>query len=304
MLYRFRLQDSVKAYEQAIKEDDQFANAYAMLGKAFVVLSAFNFLPPVEGYKKAWQLGNKAIDIDPRQADGYNTLGFVSMLHQWNFRAARNYFETVLKIDPFNAYGHIGLAWYYCVTQQFDKSEEFGRSASRLDPLNQDILFQKGMLNIYGGQFELGKETANRIIEIDPSTSEGHRLLGWAYFANKEYDLALRAYQKAFELDPNSGWAKTQLAIDLVMTGNKTEAEKFLEEMLEQSSSNWWSANSIAWVYAALGNRDQAFYWLEKALEDRAENFLFMFETSFWGMVRNDPRFEELQKRADALKVI
>ena len=74
--------------------------------------------------------------------------------------------------------------------------------------------------------------------------------------------------------------------------------------MLEQSSSNWWSANSIAWVYAALGNRDQAFYWLEKALEDRAENFLFMFETSFWGMVRNDPRFEELQKRADALKVI
>ena len=304
LLYRFRLQDAIRAYEQAIKVDELFANAYAMLGKIYAILSALIYLPPQEGYGKAWELGKKAIHLDPKQTDGYNTLGLVSIIHKWDLRAARNYFETALKIDPFYAYAHIGLAWYYCAVQEFDKSEEFGLSASRLDPLNQDILIQKGIHQIFSGQFEAAKETAYRMIEIDPSVSEGHRLLGWTCWGNKEYDHALQADQKAVELNPTSGWAKHQLTMSLAKTGKKAQAEKHLQEMLDQASTNWWSPDSIAWVYAALGDIEQTFYWLEKAFDERSFYFLFMFETCWWGMVRSDPRFKALQKRADGLKVI
>jgi len=303
-LYRFKLDDAIKAYEKAIKDDEGFANAYAMLGKVYLILSALIYLPPQEGYGKAWELGNKAIHLDAEQTDGYNTLGLVSILHKWNLPAARNYFETALKIDPFYAYGHIGLAWYYCAMQEFHKSEEFGRSASRLDPLNQDILIQKGIHQIYSRQFEAAKETAYRMIEIDPSVSEGHRLLGWACWGNKDYDHALQSDQKAFELNPSSGWAKHQLAMSLAKTGKKAEAKKLLQEMLDRASANWWSPDSIAWVYAALDDIEQTLYWLEKAFDERSFYFLFMFEPCWWDMLRDDPHFEGLQKKVDALKVV
>jgi len=82
------------------------------------------------------------------------------------------------------------------------------------------------------------------------------------------------------------------------MAGNSKEALRVLGELKEMSQRRYVSAYSVATIYAALGEKEQAFQWLQKANDERNTEIVFLKVDPRLDPLRNDPRFEELVKRA------
>ena len=69
------LSKSIEYYEQAIKEDPNFALAYTGLGDTYSLLGHYNYLPINQALPKAKQALLKALELEPNLAEAHAALG-------------------------------------------------------------------------------------------------------------------------------------------------------------------------------------------------------------------------------------
>lgn len=110
-------------FEQAIKIDPSYAQAYYGLGQVYAAQEKFS---KAAGYfRKAIELAEK-----PRP-EVYVNLGFVLIL-QGNDREGLQMYDQALVLDPMNKEAHINLAQYYCNQLDGRKAWEHLRFAQKV----------------------------------------------------------------------------------------------------------------------------------------------------------------------------
>src|SRR5262249_22559361 len=101
-----------ESFQRAIDRDPAYAAAYSGLADTWSV-SAFSYdlaaVPPVEGFTKAKAAVARALALDDTLADAHNSLGFIELTYEWDFRRAETEFERALRLDPKLANAH---HWY------------------------------------------------------------------------------------------------------------------------------------------------------------------------------------------------
>jgi hypothetical protein len=68
-----------------------------------------------------------------------------------------------------------------------------------------------------------------------------------------------------------------------------------------RNPSHWH--NVVASTYMALGDRENALAWLEKLDEQRGASMRALKVSEEWDPLRGDPRFQDLQRRANVVNV-
>ncbi len=110
---------AIENYKKAIKEDDQFVEAYDNLGRAYRVTN--DFPNAIKCYKKS-------IEIYPDGPMAHQNLAVVYGL-QKNYTGAINEYNELIRIDPKNAEGYFGLANIFMVQENFDDALEAAENA-------------------------------------------------------------------------------------------------------------------------------------------------------------------------------
>jgi tetratricopeptide (TPR) repeat protein len=293
------LKKGVAYFQEAIRQDPDYAPAYAGLADAysFMGFAAVETVPPSQ---LAIEAAKKAISLDDSLAEAHASLGWVLHRHMQDWTGAEKEYRRAIELNPSSAIAH----QFYGVFRRGIGLEGPGcdehRLAHELDPLNP-VITDSWAECVYGaGHFDEAVRMVKDMLEIDPNNLRSLWTLGEMYERKGMFPQAIEQYEKG--VNATSGRAfipYSLLGSAYAGSGQVERAEKILREMKQQFGEDEWIS---ATIYARMGRKEQA---LRALTEDSADcgpgtcGPAASLYVSMWRFdpLRSDPRFQALLKK-------
>ena len=292
------LRKAIAYFEDAIKADPNYAQAYAGLADSYNQLGTtmIGGLPPLEARRTAESAARKALEIDNEVAEAHAALGWVNYFN-WNWAVAEEEFKHALELNPNYASAHSQYAVYLVARGRFDQALAEINRAQELDPLSLTISSSRGFILENARRYEEAIEQLRRVIALDPNHYQANWFLAIAFIANGQFDEGIAASEKAVAVSGRAPSALGVLGLAYGFAGRKREANKILSELLRLEKQRYVTPMALTYVYIGLGKKDEALAWLEKGYEERSNHLAFSKVSPTFDPLRSDPRFADLLRR-------
>ena len=107
-------------FEKAIERDPQFALAYEGLANCYMILGVFGMRAPAETLPRARDAVLKALQIEPRLAGAYGTLGHIKMQYDRDWAGAETDFARAVAIIGDHRFS-IGQCLWKCASEALSR---------------------------------------------------------------------------------------------------------------------------------------------------------------------------------------
>lgn len=284
------LQSAADYFQQAISEDSGYANAYAGLAQAELLMPSYNASASQDVFPKAKAAATRAIELDDNSPEGHAALAML-LAYDFKFRDSEAEFKRALELDPNYATAH---HWYgntlLTSLGRFDEAIKEGKKAIELDPLSLIINADLGSTLTLARRYDEAVAQLHATLALDGNFAYAHETLGTVLFHKGDLGGAIAEYEKVRRLTDNC----TVLALlgrvygDM---GRTAEAMQFLQELNECGQKHYIRGHDYALIYIGLGHKETAISYLEKSPDDwlRIDPIL--------DPLRDQPRFQKLLTR-------
>ncbi len=285
----------IELFQRAIELDPNYALAYSGMAEAygFLASSTGGWLPR-EAYPKARAAAEKALQIDDTLGEAYCSLGFTSLLYEYDFEAAIKYFEKSIELTPTYANSHDGLGFCYKAFGQHDKAIEICKKVLELNPLSPFSHISLGYAYYFARRYDEAIRECEKALELEANTTFAYRNLGLVYLQKGDYEKAIEMLEKAVDLSGGTIAYETYLGFAYGISGMKEKALKILEDLQEISKKQYVSSYNFAMIHLGLGETNKTFEFLEKAYDERSGFMLFLNVEPMVDSLRSDSRFQDL----------
>lgn len=290
------ISDALKAFEEAIALDPEFAIAYAGKGHAYISASAYGILPVGEALMEARKAAKKSILLDGLQADGHAVLAYIHLFYDWDWEAAISEHQKATELGLPNP-DHF-ITWYDALLfENFDKAIHDSKIILERDPLSIEAHWELGRNFYLARRYDEAIASFEDALEINPDYSEAYRGIGVCYRQQERYDESFQALEKALRLTDGHGPAVMDFLAVLGLTGQKEALKERLDQFLEMKDDSVIPPIVFTIGYAYLGDMDEAFRWLEATYNERFFWLLSIKAAPEWDVFRDDPRYEDIVER-------
>ncbi len=286
---------SVSYFDQAIAEDPNFAAAYSGLSDSYTFLVISNVIPPREGWPKARDAAQRAVELDGGLSDGRLSLAHFRM-HMWDWKDSDLEFKKAIALNPSNATAHRWYAAYLASLAKHQEALEEITQAHRLDPLSLADNAEVVRTLYYGRQYEQAVEQARKAEQLDTEFPRIHFWLGRVYEQMGKYSEAIAEAERVGP-SPDSTLRVTEMAYAYARAGKSAEARAFLRKLEERSKRGYVPAYDLAVVHLALGEKEAALQWLQRAYDEHDWALMVVAVEPRLDPLRSDPRFQGLVRK-------
>ena len=270
----------------------RWAAAYAGQAHAYHELSYYQ--PPKQVMPKAKWAAEKAIQIDPQDAEAHAALGWVKWVYEWDWQGAETEFKRAIEFRPNSALARAQYALFLDTAGRNQEALEEEQKALQLDPFSIIINTYMGGILVDNNRLDQAIQQYLMVINIDPHFGGAHRDLGYVNARQGRFPDAIREIQTGREDDSDAEY-RGLLAWVYAVSGQKDQAQATLRELNKSSSQQYVPASTSAAALAALGEKEKAIRALEKGVEERDSNLAFIRQQDpTWELLSSDPRFQHL----------
>ncbi len=250
---------AIDYYKKALSIDSGYAPAWVGLAGVHNAQADIGYVPADEGYNRARREAEKAIELNPKFADAYATLAWISTFYDWDWSGAEKSIKKAFELEPENAGVIHNAASLNFTLGRFNKAITLINRSIEIDPLRTVGYFSLGIIDCYAGLYDKSIAASRKCLELNPQYPGAHQLIGFAYLLKGKPDSALVEMQK--EAEPS---LQIQgLAFVYYDLGRKKEADDKLTVYIKEYQND--SAYQIAEIYAYRNEKDKAFEWLDRA---------------------------------------
>jgi DNA-binding winged helix-turn-helix (wHTH) protein/TolB-like protein len=286
-------------FERAIERDPQFALAHVGLADCYMILGVFGMRPPAETLPRARDAVLKALQIEPRLARAYGTLGHIKMQYDRDWVGAEADFAHAISLNPALSEPHQYWGVLLGMRGEIDRGLEELKQAEQLEPLQTVAKTRAGSVLYFARRYDAAVAEVKESLALDDRPGIAHALLGRIYLHTGRYDLALAEFEKVRGPTPGSFGDVGQA---LALSGRRSEALAELDRVLKLSTQRYVSAGDIASIYASLGDTENALLWLDRALQQRTSMLGFLAQNPAFDGLHDDPRFAAIVDRVGVWK--
>jgi TolB-like protein/Tfp pilus assembly protein PilF len=293
---------SIEYFEQAIRSDPEYAQAYAGLADSFSTLGFYEAgtRPPREAFAKAKAAALKAVELNDGLAEAHTSLALVRWVYDWDWVEADRQFKRALALNSNYA---TACHWYsLCLAAMKNLRGAISeiRQARALDPLSLSINTSVALCSYWARRNDEAAEQACKTLEIEPNYMMAHTTLGLAYEQEARFGEAIAELQKAVSLSKGSPMIESALGHAYGAAGKRDEARKILDALSGLSKRRYVSPIALALVHVGLGEQVQAIAALGKAFEERSGWLVYVDVEPRLDSLRSDPTFHSLRRRLRA----
>jgi TolB-like protein/tetratricopeptide (TPR) repeat protein len=277
--------------EQAVKRDPGYGLALSSLAKVFMVKADNGFLNSTEGYGRARQLAQRALQLSPDLAEAHSMLlvAYLVLDHDW--AAAEREQQRALAIDrtnpiALNAAGRLSRA-----LGRWDEAERQLQLGLVRDPLNTYLIYNLGMTCYLAGRFVDAERMFRQLLKLEPAFLWVHRFLGKTLLAQGRPQEALAVVQQQVD----EGERLKILPVLLQAVGRQAEADMALQRLIALWGDT--RASLVAMTYAYRGDRDHALEWLERAYEEGDSRLVTIVGEPLLKNLADDPRYKAFLRK-------
>jgi eukaryotic-like serine/threonine-protein kinase len=309
-----KTQAAIGFFEAAVKQDPNFALAYAGLADACLGMYHSKKEPlwsqkAVAAAQQAQQLNDglaeahfslgsvymatgkvaeaiaelkRALQLTPNSDDGYRRLGSAYSASGQKEEAFRAY-EKAIEINPYYWRNHNALGRAYFDAGEYEKALRAYERVTQLEPDNSTgyenvggVYFREGRYNDCIAEFK-------KAVELSPRY-DNYSNLATAYFYLKRYDEAVEMFEKAVQANPNQSWVVGNLADAYRWSGHPEKAERTYDRAialgykeLQVNPHNAETMADIALYYAKKGDSTEALALVRRARTINSQNVDFIY---------------------------
>jgi len=290
------LKKSIDFFEEALKHDINYAQAYTGLADSYATLAFLDFMAPHEAYPRAKEAARHALTLDTKLAEAHTSLGLIRFQYDWDWNGSEAEFKEAIRLNPNYAPGHHFFADYLKAMGRFDEALAEIKKAQELDPLSLAINTGVGHVLYLSGQYDKAIEQYRRAVELDPGFLMTHVWFGRPYLEKGMFAEAIAELETAVKLSGESTLALAMLGHGLASAGRGDEALRILENLKERSRSKYVPSYWIAVIYNGFRDREQVVVWMRKAFEERSSWLVWSNVEPRFAWLRDDPDFAALMK--------
>jgi DNA-binding winged helix-turn-helix (wHTH) protein/tetratricopeptide (TPR) repeat protein len=270
--------------EEAIKEDPEYAEAWAGYSRTLSGAVVRQLTTPAEGLPKARAAAERALMLDPGVADAHVTLLHIHMDFDKDFAAATRDMEKARQLGLNTAsFWHYSAMWH---AQQGRVEEGLAdmRRARALEPMTLLLSSNYALILFNARRYDEVIALLTPIIEANPGFDTGRSVLARALTATGRFDEALAQLQARKDVGAWQG----DLGVLYAKMGRREDALREIARLETLQSRGFGESYELATIRATLGELDSGCESLARALTDGS--FLVNW-------MRLDPRMDPLRGR-------
>jgi eukaryotic-like serine/threonine-protein kinase len=281
------LQTAADSFEQAITLDPGYANAYAGLAQAYLLMPFYNAGASEEVFPRAKAAAYRAIELDGTSPEGHAALAML-LCYDFKFRESEAEFKRAIELDPNYATAH---HWYgntlLTTFGRFEEAIKEGKRAVELDPFSLIINADLGSTLMLARRYDEAIAQLRATLSLDGKFAYAHGTLGTVLFLKGDVDAAIAEYRKVRTLDDGCD-VLALLGLAYAKIGRTAEAMQLLQDLNGCGREHYVRSHVYALMYIALGQKEAAMDYLEKS----SDNWLGI--DPLLDPLRNEPRFQKL----------
>lgn len=285
---------ALEQFERALALDPQYPAAQAGLADTYAAMSDFGVASPAEMRPRAMKAAQRALELDPRSAEGQAALGRAQFLFDWDFGAADRSLARAVALDPDYMPAHQAIAWLKSARGQHTEAVAAARRALQLDPVNTARYTELAWVLALGGRQPEALREIERALELNPRSFETHLMKGWACEMAGQPDAAFAAYRDALRIG-----GVTQESLQRIEAVYRAEGLAGYHRgwLNRRGDSTPMSDTWRAQLYVRVGELDRAIEALERAYQKREGALAWVNVEPSFQALRSDARFQRIAAR-------
>lgn len=289
------LKEAVRYFEQAIKIDPNYAQAYAGLSSALGPMMFFGYLPLSEGLPRMLAAETKALELDDTLAEAQTESGVFKLFYEYDWSGGERAFKQAIELNQNYALAHHMYANLLEGAGRFDEAIAERKRALEIDPLSLRSSAQLGWDYYIAGRYEEAIAQYGKTSELDPNYPLIE--LGEVYERKGMNDEAIAEYLKQEARSGKSIAEIDALRAAYAAAGMKGYWQEQLEFLKKKAKQRPVRSLEVAGLYAETGQKEQAFEWLVKACEEHDPRLIHLKVDPTFESLRSDARFADLMRR-------
>ena len=289
------LEKGIQYFQEAIRIDPSYAQAYAGLANAYIERDIWGGLGVGKSADQVRAATLKALELDGELAQAHALLGQIHFQYDWDWQGTEAEYKRAIQLNANLAVSYVRYAYFLQAMRRHQEALAAAHHAVELDPLSAANLSDEGRILYRARQYESAVARYQRALELDPSYVPALSRMAEAYEEWEKYDQALAAVQKFQQAAADHRGIQRLLGRLYARTGRRREALE-IARTIEVDPNTADKAFPLAVIYSALGDRDRAIAALEKGVQTRSL-LPFLFVDPQLDPIRSDPRYSDLLQR-------
>ena len=293
---RAEVENRIARFDEAIRKDPAFAQAYVGLASAYAELgTVFVGAPTSETRPKVINAARKALELDPDLADAHVLLADM-YVRQWKWAEAEAEYRRALDLNPNDAAAHDGYSDWLLCHGRMEEALVWARRARDLDPLGTSG-HTIGWTLFNAHRYDEAIREFRDVLAVRPDDRLPLWPLGWALICNHQVEEAIPDLEKAVSDTDSSPGVVSALIWAYAHAGRRADALRLLGELKKRQQTGYVPAGAFVHAYLGLGDNDEAFTWFERAYEEQSNILIYIKVFPLYDPLRGDPRFQDLVRR-------
>ena len=288
------VQTAIAYFKSAIDKDPAYAQAYAGLADAHILLGNPGWIgghSPKETLFDAKEAATTALKLDPSLPEAHFSLA-QTLQYDWNWPEAEKEYKLALKLNPNYVNAHLEYGRFVQALGRNGEALVHVHYADELDPFNIAVKETEAWVTYASRQYDLALK------QFESLGDEGGLI--HVYREKGMYPEAIASNKRCTATHPSHSrdpYPLAVLASIYGLQGRNDEAEALIKELKETARHRYVSGFFFAEAYVGLGQSDEAITWLERAYEEHDEWMVFANSYPGLNRLRSEPRFQALMRR-------
>ncbi len=289
------LRKAMKYFQEAIKEDPNYAPAYAGLSYTYAFAPELGI--PSETAKlnqKASAL--KAVELDGSLSEAHTALA-AAFGGEWNWSRAESEYRRAIELNPNYATARHWYSVQLSILGSHDEAINEAKRALELDPLSLIIQANLGGRYLRAGRYDEAISECQKALDMDANFAVAKYCIGFARLQKGQLPDAIASLKSAAQLSQGDPESLSALGYAYAVSGNTKEASKIIRQLQESSNGKYFPAYYIALVDAGLGLKQDALSSLARAYEHRSAELAFAKTEPMLASLHAEAEFRDLLHR-------
>jgi DNA-binding winged helix-turn-helix (wHTH) protein/tetratricopeptide (TPR) repeat protein len=171
------LLDRVEFFRTAIAAEPDFAEAYAALADAKLILAVYRTEAPPIAYPEAKAAAAKAIALDDSLGEAHAAYAAAVLYFDWDWHQAEVHFTRALQLAPDSARVHQRYGRYLSALGRGSEALRHARRAVELAPTSPSARTDLGVVAFYAGQLAESQRQCERALNLMREFTPAQRCL-------------------------------------------------------------------------------------------------------------------------------
>jgi TolB-like protein/Flp pilus assembly protein TadD len=291
-------------FEDSMSLDPQYPLGYAGLADTlscspmhtWAVAGQGEDATPVAVMNLAWELANRAVELDANLPEAQTALGLVRLFRSWDWDGALKALDTAIEISPSYEFARRGRASTLAYLSRFDEARRDIDLALAVDPLNAQVMHMAGQVYEWSGDLERAVSLYKEATALDSGNPNGRHGLGLLRCKSNAAEEGIALLEEARLISDDDPLIVGDLGWCFAADGRTDDARALLGDLRVRTTLEWVSPIALARIHIGLEEYDEALVELERAYEERAYLVVGLDVESRWDPIRTRPRFQDLRR--------